>query len=329
MALANGEPGYTPPASIQKMMHDTALLPASWAEPGDGVLVGKRVWVVEQRAEKQENWQQVLGDALEKSVEGKGYWMDLNDALPSVTSVRPWGWSPALCHRLRSVGIPDRLLLDANELSDIHVLSSRERAVEVLARIQPMLPFLKGESVYCVSVKEVESALCRWTPAIMKAPWSGSGKGLRFVKDNNDEAVRTWYKKLLKQQSGVVVEPFYEKVMDFAMEFWSETSFTSSGAHTSIFYKGLSLFDTHPNGAYKGNKLWSEDKKWELLSPYLSREDGHKLVQLLENQLCQLIDGRYCGPLGVDMMVLKGGFIHPCVEINLRMTMGYASLLYK
>lgn len=319
MALANGEPGYTPPSSIKKMMEQTALLPTRWADSGDGVLVGERVWVVEQKTDKTEEWAQVLGDALARAIEGKGYWAELCDVLPLVTEVRPWGWSPAICHRLRSVGIPDSLLLDADELATIRELSSRERAVEMLARIQPLLPFLKGESAYCRTEHEVADCMQRWTPTILKAPWSSSGKGLRFGQEGSEEALRTWYVKILKQQGGVVVEPFYDKMMDFAMEFWSDGS--------SVKYKGLSLFDTHPNGAYRGNRLWTEDKKWEAMSPYLSLENGHQLIGLLETNLGQIIGGRYRGPLGVDMMVLHDGTVHPCVEINLRMTMGYASLL--
>lgn len=335
MALALGEPGYTPPASIQKMMQQTALLPARWAEPGDGVLVGNRVWIVEQRVEKHENWEQALGDALVKEVEGHGHWVELADVLPLVSEVRPWGWSPAVCHRLRVVGIPDRLLLGADELAQVRWLSSRERAVEMLARIQPMLPFLKGESVYCRTEDEVEKALHHWSPTILKAPWSSSGKGLRFGLEGQEDSLKSWYTKLLRQQGGVVVEPFYEKEMDFAMEFWSEGRLQTDGdsvdrlddACCPVTFKGLSLFDTHPNGAYKGNRLWSEEKKWEYMSPYLSVEDGKRLIELLETELSNLIGGRYRGPLGVDMMVLKDGSIHPCVEINMRMTMGYAALM--
>lgn len=41
--------------------------------------------------------------------------------------------------------------------------------------------------------------------------------------------------------------------------------------------------------------------------------------------------GAYTGPFGIDMMVVEGnagkGFLlHPCVEINLRRTMGHVAL---
>ena len=36
--------------------------------------------------------------------------------------------------------------------------------------------------------------------------------------------------------------------------------------------------------------------------------------------------GRYEGIVGIDMMVVRGGLIHPCVEINLRMNMGVVAM---
>jgi len=44
-----------------------------------------------------------------------------------------------------------------------------------------------------------------------------------------------------------------------------------------------------------------------------------------------LLNGQYVGPLGVDMMIVAqenhdGFFLHPCVEINLRRTMGHVAL---
>ena len=34
----------------------------------------------------------------------------------------------------------------------------------------------------------------------------------------------------------------------------------------------------------------------------------------------------YVGPFGVDMMTLGGGMLYPCVELNLRRTMGHVAL---
>ncbi len=45
--------------------------------------------------------------------------------------------------------------------------------------------------------------------------------------------------------------------------------------------------------------------------------------------LTSLLDSRYCGYMGVDMMVVRRGdgfALVPCVELNLRMTMGVVAM---
>lgn len=318
MALANGSPGYTPPANIQRMMEKTALLPARWAMPGDGILAGDRVWVVEQRAPKESQW-------TEHFEVGVGHWCPLADLLPSIHDVRPWGWSPAICHRLRVLGIPDNLLPSDKAVRDLRRLSSREQAVLMLRTLQPMHPSFVGVSEYCVTEAAVEEALSRWPRTVLKAPWSGSGKGLRYGQGGREDTLRGWYRRILMQQGGIVVEPFYDKLHDFAMEFWSD-------GEGNVAYQGLSLFETHPNGAYKGNLIWPEAKKQKWLAGQLESQGTSAsaipiLQQLLEKRLSAWLSDTYRGPLGVDMMVVAGGLIHPCVEINLRMTMGYVSIL--
>ena len=38
-----------------------------------------------------------------------------------------------------------------------------------------------------------------------------------------------------------------------------------------------------------------------------------------------ILEGKYVGPFGVDMMIAEEK-LHPCVEINLRRTMGHVAL---
>jgi hypothetical protein len=58
------------------------------------------------------------------------------------------------------------------------------------------------------------------------------------------------------------------------------------------------------------------------------------LIDCVNEKICNTIQlGNYRGPFGVDMMiVMKSGergencLLHPCVEINLRRTMGHVAL---
>lgn len=97
-----------------------------------------------------------------------------------------------------------------------------------------------------------------------------------------------------------------------------------------VHYLGLSLFHTK-NGAYTGNLLATEEAKRELMARYLP-------LELLDEVRQRIIDnvqlGDYQGPFGIDMMVVNCQFsivnsqllLHPCVELNLRRTMGHVAL---
>ena len=101
-------------------------------------------------------------------------------------------------------------------------------------------------------------------------------------------------------------------------------------ANGLVCYQGLSLFHTK-NGAYIGNLLASEEAKRALMARYLP-------LELLDNIKQRIIDNvqldDYQGPFGIDMMIVEDSeenskqmfLLHPCVEINLRRTMGHVAL---
>lgn len=79
-----------------------------------------------------------------------------------------------------------------------------------------------------------------------------------------------------------------------------------------------------------GNLVIDESAKWQLLSAYI---DCQPLTHLID-RLCLLLGDAlrnvYAGPLGIDMMVVRQDdtlLLHPCVEMNLRATMGHVALL--
>ena len=126
-----------------------------------------------------------------------------------------------------------------------------------------------------------------------------------------------------------MIEPLYNKVKDFGMEFRRD-------ANGRVYYLGLSLFQTQ-NGAYTGNLLATEAVKRDIMSKYVSLELLDEITARLENELSNMFsvlpkesaisDIRF----GVDMMIVAkddadGFLLHPCVEINLRRTMGHVAL---
>ena len=60
-----------------------------------------------------------------------------------------------------------------------------------------------------------------------------------------------------------------------------------------------------------------------------AQKNCRRLLDKVRECICQRLDvGDYRGPFGIDMMVVKGlpCLLHPCVEINLRRTMGHVAL---
>lgn len=100
-----------------------------------------------------------------------------------------------------------------------------------------------------------------------------------------------------------------------------------------IVYRGLSLFQVAKN-AYTGNVLASEEEKEEMLQSYVSHEQLEAISQHVCEVMQPALKGVYSGPFGVDMMVCakepgsKDVFINPCIELNLRRTMGHVALAF-
>ena len=299
MALASGSPYYMAPASAKKMAADLATLPAWYADVESEVLVSD---------ERQVSWLQ-KECRLSLSVEG------ITELPEKCDEVIPWGWNPSLLHRLESCFKGDI------PMESIRLLSSRKSAVELLPKLR--VKDTMGESCWLTSVSDVGLFASKYEKVLLKAPWSGSGKGLQPLSGQPDDNLTGWMKRIISSQGGVVGEPFYQKVKDFAMEF--------KVSKEGITFAGYSLFEADARGIYKENRLASDFAIEKELLEYVSLSVLHELREKLLEELPELIQGVYQGYLGVDMMVVRtsGGYaVHPCVEINLRMNMGVVSRIF-
>lgn len=119
-----------------------------------------------------------------------------------------------------------------------------------------------------------------------------------------------------------MVEPLYTKIIDLAAEFYSD-------GKGRVRLLGLSLFETK-NGAYTGNIVAPEARKREVVSKYISLNILDRAIADIVSLTSSQFDGTYKGHFGIDMMVVadkdRGFSLHPCVELNLRRTMGYVAL---
>lgn len=305
MAIANGSRYYMPPAHVLSMAEDLAALPAFWGEEGDWVLVKDlpdpafMVSVYEPLHLKagfiQESEVGILGE-----LEGK-----------------PWGWSPKMCHWLAERGMGEEWKMEQKEWY------SRKKAREGLIRLFDLIPDLEREVIpeICYSIEEVERKM-EAGKYLVKAPWSSSGKGILGLEKPISVKEKERLHGILKRQGYVMLEKKLNKVMDFAMEFYAERQ--------GVEFVGWSAFATGQNGEYRGNYLGAQEHIERLLASKL----GEEKLQMLKRELPDMIAGilpDYRGYLGIDMMIYldyTGKYrVQPCLEINLRHTMGIVALL--
>ncbi|MBR1415989.1 MAG: hypothetical protein IJ570_09040 [Prevotella sp.] len=364
IALASGLSNFTAPHAGRQLRHDLGFLPALWASEGDVVLVDDQEWA-------QRKWQRVVSRVrrqlqLElpqatsislRASAGKNLGQIFqNLGLPQKNlgpteknlgpteknlglagwTIEPWGWNSALRAWLQRLGASKESLPTEEALQTIRELSHRRTAAALLPLLR--VEGTVGEAFECHTAEEVEALLARYQKVIMKAPWSSSGRGLRFLSTDRTPLSQQagWLRNMLQAQGCVMVEPYYNKVKDFGMEFMSD-------GHGHVYFLGLSLFHTE-NGAYTGNILATEQAKLEMLTKYITETLLREVQERICEELGRTFDGKYQGPFGVDMMVVrkeppllpspldgsgtdtKAFLLHPCVEINLRRTMGHVAL---
>lgn len=314
LALASNLSNFTAPHAGRKLRADLGCLPALWAGDDCCVLadhVGLARKTYSRLKARVGGGQVMFVDKTQLS------------QLP-ITKVEPWGWDLALRSFLLRHGVD--AVPSEKEIADIRELSHRRYAVRLLDDLARN-PALSLEQIripsVCGSLEEVKARLEEWRRIVVKAPWSSSGRGVRFLDNVLNDYHAGWISNVLRQQGAVVAEPYYNKVKDFGMEFMSD-------GRGGVSYLGLSLFQTR-NGAYTGNIIATEEEKEEMISRYVPAD----ILRVVRESICErlgpALKDKYCGPLGVDMMVIATGnsdgfLLHPCVEINLRRTMGHVAL---
>ena len=229
----------------------------------------------------------------------------------------PWGWNHSLRKRLIKEGIDPASLPSEEELQFIRTHSRREFALDVHSRLSYVDPQVIGKDyrIVATSISETEAFISANGSAVLKSPLSGSGKGIRFIREGLSESDEGWCRKTIEKQGSVIVEQRFEIIMECAMLFECH--------HEGIDFIGYSLFESR-NGAYSRNILASNEEIEDIITRYISRDTLIAVREGLTSILADTLVGHYEGFLGVDQMICQAAspiFI-PVSEINLRMTMG-------
>ena len=229
----------------------------------------------------------------------------------------PWGWNHSLKKRLINEGIDPATLPSEEELQFIRTHSRREFALDVHSRLSCMNSQVIGPDyrIVATSINEIEEFISANGSAVLKSPLSGSGKGIRFIRERLSESDEGWCRKTLAKQGSVIAEQRFEIIKECAVLFECHNE--------GIDFIGYSLFESR-NGAYSKNILASNEDIEDIVAEYIPRDTLIAVREDLKNILADTLVGHYEGFLGVDQIICQthSPVFIPVSEINLRMTMG-------
>lgn len=312
IALAAGKRGFTPPKNAAELHRCGAML-LWWLGGQDDLVLVNEADVDNSRCYATEM----------EACFGKGPEVisRINDE--SVPKYIPWGWSCNTLWQFKMAGArfnsEDYLRMDR-----LRSLSHRRTSIvlnEALAvsgiGAFPPIPYEARDKETFLSILE------KWGEVYVKAPWSSTGRGVIRSSDMSVDELWRRTEGTIRRQGSVLVEKAMEKVVDFAMLFCSQEG--------KVSFAGYSLFFNGHGSSYGGNLLLTDAE----IEAYLMRFVPLKLLTKVASVLCEtltkLVATDYQGYFGVDMMVCVDAngeyLLAPCVELNLRLTMGVVSHL--
>jgi hypothetical protein len=309
---------YQPAANQLKMQRNLAFLPAWYAAPNDWV------WVEEE-----------LPDTFRETIQAlhphiRTLSLDRLTAPPDELfgqSVELWGISPHSIHRFEQLSQQHALGWHTPVWKgELVALSSRMTASHLLTQLIQSLPELQHTAVprFVSDRKELEEYMAAHPGRyLVKSPFSSSGRGLVWLPPGVPaRSERQIISGMLKRQSCVSIEPILDKVMDFSMHFEIEAK--------TIRFIGYSVFQTNEKGAYLNSFVAAQEVLENQIFAFIDK----KFVTRVKNEWLALLQATYaphfCGNLGVDMLVYRtkdnAYRLHPCIEINMRKSMGYLAI---
>lgn len=316
-ALAANYPYYYPSTIARQLSADWGALPALWAESGD------YVWLPDGCSDDanalEGQWCEGIRFVSRRELTPK-LWNE-------VTKIEPWGWDLLLRHQLRRAGAPESLLPTDASLARLRTLSSRATTSQLLHRMRELLqnegiPAV-GSSLIASSMSQVEQCLSQWHGVVAKSLWSCSGRGV-FRLDQRPTASDTGrLMRLFREQGSVELQTYLPPRLNFALEF-------SASPAGGVHFLGASLFCSGTSGAYAGNVVAPQADILHHIACSLEHEAWlDTTIAICREALTDVLGGQYEGVLGVDMMIVDvpdGVALMPCVEVNVRRTMGHVAL---
>lgn len=292
-ALAHGGSHYMAPASVRKIACSMETLPEIWCAQGDAILMNSSNRIVPQVSPK------------------------------DITEVEPWGWDKAIRQRLLELGVKECVLPRNSFLENLRNLSHRRISISCNE-------FLNSTAVpkEFTDVGEAMSFFEDNPGCFFKLPWSSGGRGVVATHELNYSQTREWVAGAISRQSSVMAEfGVHNRILDFA-SLWNTVDGVAN-------FEGWSVSLSDGRGKYNGNLYGPQT----LMRKYILNVSGESRQDLLERDLNKYLTLQkdfiqthiaplYNGKIGIDMMIDANGIVYPCVEINIRRTMGHVAMDY-
>lgn len=299
LALASGMKHFTPPRAALAMQRAGECLPLFWADKEDVVLCRDVDYAMDLKSRYN------LAGTPVSYVEGE-------------YEAAPWGWSLHAVKQFEELSDGRLILPDTDFLERVKKLSHRGMSRKVFEALQSRLPYKLPEApVMTSSIEEVEELLGLWKHIFVKSPLSGSGRGVIDSGSTPVAQLLRLARGVIRHQGAVMVERGLDNRCDFALLY----DMDEDGAH----YRALSLFFKGSHVAYGGNILASQEQLYNRVADQVGRNELDETRDAVSEVLSSLYNG-YKGAIGVDMIVYSDENeelrIDPCIEVNVRMTMG-------
>lgn len=313
IALGMGLTRITPPRQAALFHRAGAMIPFWLGEEGDAILV--------EHADFASACQWVDELNARTGIVGPAPVSDGNNVKD--VCLCPWGWSFDTIAQFEKSGVESGMMMDLKgQMEHRRELSHRRSALRFLSRwavkgwpLRYVLP------IEAESVEDVVRFVAENGDAILKSPWSSSGRGIFPVTCSTLKTSVPGIRGIIRHQGSVIVEPLLPKLQDFAMLF----NYVSGKAG----FMAYSLFFNSTATNYGGNFVASNESILERLMKWVPREKIEAVRDSVMEILPEILGDGYEGPLGVDMMICgkegETAWIAPCVEVNLRYTMGFVA----
>ncbi|MCL1934266.1 MAG: hypothetical protein FWF53_10710 [Candidatus Azobacteroides sp.] len=319
-AVLNASKHYYPPSHVVKMQADLAFLPAWYASEGDFVFM-----------------ETPLPDDFVRSCEPLN--LSVKPVTPADFSENPemfqhsvidlWGISPQSIHFFEKLNLHRNLSLVIPQWKEEYrFLGSRFASRKLLAELLNCIPELEREILprFVSDIETIEQQIAQSPESLLiKSPYSSSGRGLIWLPPGKlAQSERQVLTGMLKKQDQVSIEKVLNKQSDFSMHFEN----TAEGETRFI---GYSIFQTNAKGAYEKSRLDRQDRLEKQITCRISSNLILQIRTILTKKIQEIYTPYYIGTVGVDMLIYQSDNsyrLHPCVEINMRKSMGYLAIRF-